>query len=117
MLFVSFKVVYFVLEFFSMLKKFINLKISLVKIVPLSLELSRGGEELFFHLFDMVLEIADLIALVVNFITFSFFTASSWVASKSSLILLRVNSSSSTCMAKSLMLDSFSLSLELSLKT
>ncbi len=55
--------------------------------------------------------ICSLSSIISLFITDYFFDASSWVTSRSIFILLKVNYSSSICMVRSLMLDSFSLNL------
>lgn len=66
MFLISLEIIDLILEFFSMFKKLIDLKVSLVEVVSFSLELGCSGEEFFFHLFNMVLQIVDLVALIVD---------------------------------------------------
>ena len=55
-LFIMFGILFqIILEFFSILKKFINLEVSLVEVVSFSFEFGGGCEKLFFHFFNMVL--------------------------------------------------------------
>ena len=66
MFFISLEIIDFILEFFSILKKFINLEVSLVEVVSFSFEFGGGCENLFLHFFNMVLQVIDFVALVVD---------------------------------------------------